>query len=148
MDNLNHFLDKPELKDIREEYDRLRKGRKGRISWYQFFGGPADIRGLARALDHEGEYAIVYSYFSGTVHAEDVVRRRLAPAAGDQMGLRPLREPTEIMMTLHLTLTYATRAIRCVLQHYRPDELPRNSEWYLREIKPRWDKLRPMNLTA
>jgi hypothetical protein len=139
--SLNDFLEKDELKDIREEYTRLSKRKEGRLSWYQFFKGPRDIRGVARAVGREAEYAVLYSYISGTVHVEDVVRRRLAPAEGDKMGLRPLREPTDIMLVLNMSITYALRAIRKVLEHYRPAELPRNKEWYLSEIKPRWNKL-------
>jgi len=139
---LNAFLQRPELKEIRAEYDRLRKNKKGRLSWYQFFGGPHDIRGLACALDHEAEYAVLYSYFSGTVHVEDAIRRRLSPAEGDQMALRPLRDPTDIMTPINMTVSYAVRSTRCVLQHYRPDELQSNRKWYLGEIKPSWEKLK------
>jgi hypothetical protein len=141
LGSLYDFLEKDELKDIREEYTRLRKRKNGRLSWYQFFDGPRDLRGVARKVGREAEYAVLYSYISGTAHVEDVVRRGLAPAEGDKMGLRALREPTDIMLVLNLSITYALRATRKILEHYRPAELPRNKEWYLSEIKPRWDKL-------
>ena len=148
LDALNGFVQKPELKEIREEYDRLSKHEKKRISWYQLFDGPRNIRGLACSLGREAEYAVLYSYLSGTAHVEDAIRRRLSPAEGDQMALRPLREPTDIMSTLHMTVSYAVRSTHCVLRYYRPDEMPRSKEWYLREIKPLWDRLKVIRFTS
>ncbi len=143
IQNLREAIqNRPQLKEVYEEYERLREKTR-RVFWYQFFGGPNSIRELAREVGYEAQYVVLYSEMSATGHVQDVIKRLLVLSEGDWAGIRPLRDPTEIKQVILLSVTLAVKAVRVVLTHYRRDEIDAGkiSDWYLTEVKPRRDKL-------
>lgn len=148
-DDLHPFetlLAKPAYAEIAAEDRRMKTESRRHIPWYGLFGGPRNLQLLAEKLNAGSTYEVLYRWMSGTTHAEDAVRRLLVGGKYGESGARGLRDPTDILSIVHLTLSFAIRVSRRVLDRYRPGEVPQSRKWYLREIKPSWDRLKTIQI--
>jgi hypothetical protein len=146
LDQLERLLAKPTYAEIVVEDRRMKTAGRRNIPWYGLFGGPGNLQQLAERLNAGATYEMLYRWMSGTSHAQDAVRRLLVEGKYGESGARGLRDPTDILNMIHLTLSFALRASRKVLDRYRPEEVLQNRQWYRREIKPNWDKLRKIQI--
>ena len=53
-------------------YEKYKQSKGKRPTWYSLCSEAKDRRQLAKILHRENEYDILYSYFSGVAHADDV----------------------------------------------------------------------------
>jgi hypothetical protein len=144
VERLKLVLATPSLAPIEVEYQRVRRLRKRRPHWFQLFDGPRDRRALASMVGREAEYLSFYREWSAFSHATDA-RPYLRP--GNLPG-RPafvaLRHPGEMQYGASMALSCILKAMRLTIAHFRPDSSL--SEWYERDIKPGWHRLRNLRV--
>jgi hypothetical protein len=102
-------------------------------NWYTSFGGPAKLRQLAKVLDREAQYLVLYKYFSGVSHAQNL-RRFLSRKGSPDPLVRLIRDSSEFEALARLAIAYALRCTRLVSTAH--GETQQYATWYGTEIKP------------
>lgn len=128
----NAILDEPRMRPIADE---VRKAKK----WHGAFGGPRSLEDLARRLDMEMDYQLLYRRWSSVVHAGDLMRFLIRSKDGNHFN--PLRDSQELKEVAHTAAVYLLRATRFMIHKYRAGE--NLTPWYLREIRPLLVELNP-----
>jgi hypothetical protein len=98
------------------------------------FGGPGNLRELARLLNKEGQYLVFYAMWSTVAHAENCSRFLTLTPEGAP-AYQPLRDPRGFRAILQQSILLLNRATRLTLGKFRPGEQLR--DWYLREVRDR-----------
>jgi hypothetical protein len=131
--NLQHMLARTQFQTIEAEIKLQTKRRKP--NWYQLFGGPKNLRELARHLKREAQYVAFYGHWSTISHAQDMSRfiRKTPDGEG---AFKILRDPNGIRGITLNTANMILNATRLVLDRFRPGEDMAN--WYKREIRERF----------
>jgi hypothetical protein len=141
--NLDELFAKEDYREALSEYERLSGPKKRYVNWFELFGGPGSVRKLAIKLKHRGIYEVLYGGWSAVGHGVETVKRQLVSTDRGEPAVRGLRDPIRIVAAVNAGVSLTMKATRCVLGHYRPGELDRpHRQWYLREVKPLWDKVR------
>jgi hypothetical protein len=133
IERLKSGLGRPGSAEVYAEYQRM--SRKRAPHWYQLFGGPHDLRGLAHEVGREGTYEILYGGLSILAHAKDALLGNLCEAREGGPAVRPIRNPEMIPQTVSHAVDFALEAIRLMIQRYRPEEQTRFAEWYVKEFR-------------
>ncbi len=128
-------LQKPHWKEASVEYQMLKRSLKRRPVWHQLYGGPKSVEKLATYLNRPAHYDILYRPWSETAHASDTIYRKLTAERAGEAAVRRLRDTAEFHNTVGLAVTFALRATRRILSHYRPQEIPAFTQWYVREVR-------------
>ena len=137
IERLKSCLAQPGYAEAYAEYQRLSRRRPAH--WYQLFGGPTNLRELAREVDREGTYEILYSEWSILGHATDVLLRNLGKAQGGGPTVRAIRNPETIPQTVSHAVKFALAATQLMIQRFRPEELTRYwQQWYRSEVRALW----------
>jgi hypothetical protein len=131
MANLKIFLDKPGIQPVEAEFTRVQKGK-----WYSMFGGPQNLRELAKSLRCAGQYDVLYRRWSRTAHAEDLLAL-LGRNTHGEPAIRRLRNTSQVREVASFASAFALGATIAVLGKLRPGENVR--KWYLREVRPLYD---------
>jgi len=126
------ILNEPRMKPITDEVRRVKK-------WHAAFGGPANLKQLAKSLGMEVHYELLYRQWSSVVHAGELFRFLTRTKEG--YAINSLRELTELKTVAHLAALYLMQATRLMIDKYRTGEDLR--PWYLREVRPLMAKLDP-----
>lgn len=143
---LEEVLDRPYWKEANKSFDDFKKSKKRAAQWYELYGGPSSLEGLASRLKRPAHYDLLYRSWSATAHVGDAVLRQLRSGARDTAMICGIRDTSEFRTVSNLAVAFALSGTRCVLQYYRPEEVSRVSgvpaftKWYLREIRDRWMK--------
>ena len=135
--NLQQWLQKPHLQPFESKYQSLGKPRY----WPQLSEGPANRRALAQYLEVLHYYDILYPFWSGASHGEDL-SYRLTRTEGE-LAFHPIRSSGGISIKecAFYTVTFMMQARRLMLRRFRPGEEESQKQWYLSEIKERYDRL-------
>jgi len=136
IEGLKSGLAQPGYAEAYTEYQRLSARRPAH--WYQLFGGPNNLREMAREVGREGTYEGLYGEWSILGHAKDALLRNLVEAQTGGPAVRPIRNPETIPQTVSHAVSFALEATRLMIERYRPGELTRHSEWYIREVRSLW----------
>jgi hypothetical protein len=108
----------------------------GPPEWFQLFGGPANRRQLAGAVEREWEYLTLYGEWSAYSHAADASPYlRSTNATGDAAFLS-VRAPHQMAHRAFMAARIMLRSTRVMIDHFRPGE--NLSSWYQREIRGKW----------
>jgi len=127
---LQKLLSREQFKPIVEEVKRSK--RKKIRTWYGLFDGPRNIRKLAKRLNREAEYLILYSGWSQVIHGIDISRFLQRMAARDPED-RLLRNPKDIKTIAGFAVSFLLTGTRLVIGKFRPTE--DTSRWYRREVQ-------------
>lgn len=136
IDNLENLLKKPHYVQSETEYQRLKKKKKGKPVWYEFFGGPKSIIELADYLNLIDMYNILYRQFSRSIHGQDVIDSKLSGDSRGYAAIAQIRHPQNAQTICQLTIGLSLNIYRSMIKHYIPEELGKYQDWYLREIEP------------
>ena len=118
------------------------ESKKPYPNWYSLSGGPANLRELSAHLKREAQYNVLYSYFSGIAHGQDL--RRFTSAAASKNPLsRLVRDSSGLEMVGTLAAVFALLAARLVSERY--GEVAAYSSWYTNEIRKRFVPWRAPN---
>ncbi|MCE9556615.1 MAG: DUF5677 domain-containing protein [Planctomycetes bacterium] len=129
--------------EVNTEWQRLHKDpKRPPPHWYQLFGGPSSVRKLARRFDMLFWYDLIYSSWSGNVHAGDALDK-VAPDPDNPAGsaLYPLRHPANLWAVCGLVAFFTEQLEQLLSQHFleKHDRDALNRHWQ-REIPERFKK--------
>jgi hypothetical protein len=133
--NLDNLLAEPEFAPIEQEWQNIRAGgRRGAIPWFSFFGGPRNLEELAGQLGHIAMYEFLYRSYSGTVHAENVMRFAV-PDANGKAAMLGLRHPLEAQRLCSLAVSIILKMYRMVIRTLASDKEDDFAVWYVTDIR-------------
>ena len=131
IENLEGFLTHPHILPIERLFEEHRRWK-----WYQILDSSlCNLRALARHLEREAEYQILYRQWSSVSHGHDL-SRFLAKSSDGDPGFRSLRDPSSIREVAGHAASFILRATRLVLGRFRPGE--DLSRWYAAEVRERY----------
>ena len=114
-DNLEKFLSKPHLSPVVSEFSKFKR----RPHWYQLFGGPSNLRELARRLERHAQYEILYRYYSTAVHGHDMRFLQVTEHGGSALFLR---DTAPLAHIAGMAASWMLSATRLMLGKFRPGE--------------------------
>ena len=132
--NLQSLLAKPQLHTLNQDFLNLRGAKK----WYRLYGGPENVRELARHVGRIVQYDFLYRYWSRVSHGHDFAPFIVKTADGDS-GIRGIRDASELKSVANFSATFMLNATRILIKKFRPDEDIRT--WYEREVRPKYTQL-------
>ncbi len=133
IERLKSGLAQPGYAEVYAEYQRMSGKRPPH--WYQLFGGPRNLRGLAHEVDREGTYEVLYGGLSILAYAKDALLGNLVAARPGGPAVRPIRNPEIIPQTVSHAVDFSVAANRLIIERYRPKEKTRYGEWYVKEFR-------------
>lgn len=137
IQNLQSLLtNNPDYQVADCEYQSLKSKRKRKPNWYSLFGGPSNLRDLARNLSRGAQYEILYRSWSRITHADDLSRFLTHTNEGSP-AFRPLRNPEELKQVSKLASTFILDATKKMLGKFRAGEMTSLARWYVREARKR-----------
>jgi hypothetical protein len=146
---LESVLSRDEFTPVEAEYQRFKRAKRRRPEWFQLFGGPQERRALARAVDRETQYLVLYKDWSGFSHAADASPYLRSGRAPGQAGFLAVRSAHEMQHRAALAASWMLHASRLMLQHFRPDTaLADLAKWYWRDFRPRFERLRTLEVVV
>jgi hypothetical protein len=132
--NLESLLLRPQYLAIEAEYQNLKRSLRRKPDWYQLFGGPSNIRELAKRLDRLAEYEVLYRSWSGLVHGTDIFDQKMV-GRGREMHVVQLRNPAGVEMIISFSIMFASRSFRKLFDVYMPERVATLRDWYKTEIQ-------------
>jgi len=136
--NMKKLLARTQFEIIEQEFGRLKSSKKGQPEWYSLFGGPSNLRDLARHLKRHAQYDFLYRVWSRTTHAQDFSPFIERTCEG-QGTIRGLRDPSGLKDVANFGSYFTLEATRTMLKRFRPGE--GIAPWYLKEVRPRYVRL-------
>jgi len=109
--------------------------------WYSLWGGPTNLRELARYLGELDDYIIVYKAWSLTSHAVDLNRQLGKMEDGRGAAVSVVRAPLGMPNVYSFACSIGVNMAKRVLQYYRADELARFGKWFLEDVNPTVEQL-------
>lgn len=134
--NLQDLLAKPQLAAIDEDFTQLRGQRKRK--WYRLYGGPDNIRELARCVGRVAQYDSLYRKWSRVSHAHDFAPF-IARTPDGQGAIRGIRDSSDLKNVANFAASFMLGATRALIAKFRPAEDIRT--WYVRDVRPGYVKL-------
>lgn len=125
-------LEKPEYKDVYEEYQKLGKKRQ-RIEWYSLFSGPERIRDLAEYLGQRTVYDSLYRPWSKQMHAASSDHLNLILEDGKNV-LGPIRNPMNIAHISGFALGLLLQSEIIMINRFLSGDMRNFNKWYRTEI--------------
>lgn len=135
--NFEGMLRKPEYAPLDAEWARMKRNKKTDPAWHSLFGGPADVRTLAIALNHAGMYEFLYRHWSNSVHAGDCFEN-LSPGPAGVVKIKPIRHPEGLQLVVSLAVSFVLAVSNALLKRYgKPEEIEQFRADYVANIQPR-----------
>ncbi len=131
LENLKKMFDLPSYKGSAVEYQ---KGKPPR-NWYSMRGGPNNMYELADHLGFPAQYDILYRSWSELVHGTDIMRDKFTIEGSGEVSFTQLRFPLGVPFISLMALSFGLSVIRILTQHYIPDRIVENANWYKKEIE-------------
>jgi hypothetical protein len=128
------YLNSDIMADVAAEYNKLKaKPKPIRYpEWYNFFGGPRNLRELATKLAYEDHYEIVYPHWSRTSHSGDP-QRYIMGQTSEKLIVKSLRSCVNIYVYAVRTSVFVLKSVDLMIHKFRPDEDYSGSDyrqWY------------------
>lgn len=119
-------------KEANEELERI-----GKKPWYYAYGGPPNLRELAREMGFPLAYRFFYKGWSRVVHGLSPEKVLIPDREAGEVKIRPLREPKGWKSLVEICYTFTIRVFERVLTHFRPGEHKSVARWYRDEVRPK-----------
>ncbi len=133
--NIDHEtarLNNPELDAVNDLFES-RMARSGKdVEWYKPFGVNS-IRDMAVRLGEEAMYKIFYTQYSQATHGLSFDRQLHFNPAQSELVFDHIRTLQSIDEVYRMTLTFAFRIYRSILERYRPGEIAAFGRKFLEE---------------
>lgn len=127
---VNKILARPDLIQIDQEFDRIKK-KSGREPKWHMPLGLSTVRQIAKEMHRLPEYELFYSKGSEVVHTgsyKDHIR-----ISKDRLSFKNVRNLDGISELLNFTFSLTIRCFEMVLKYYRPAEMQSFAKRYLEE---------------
>jgi hypothetical protein len=138
--NLENMLAGSEFAQVESEWQRIRREKRGKISWYSLFDGPRNVENLAAVVGDSGWYQTFYRFYSAEAHASNALLSLHATHDG-RGAYQPLRYPTDLPMVARLAINIILRTYGTLVDMLLPDEKQEYADWFAKEVKPGYDAL-------
>ncbi len=131
--NKESLLNKPPYQAAHQEYLKLKAKKISNPAWYHYFGGPANIYGLAIYLNQISLYEILYRQWSGTVHGSQIYLGKLT--SGPQKGmveivqLRYFKDVQEVATYVQI---FSLKLFRLYISKRLPSKEKELNKWYMK----------------
>ena len=124
----------PSYLSIEKEWERTVKNRnRNRISWFELFDGPANIRDLAWKVNLPSLYEILYRQFSDFAHNGQVMAN-LIRESDSTASFISLRHPRDLQQMVVHSLSVFSFSMRTLLGFYSTELLMEFDVWYATEV--------------
>ncbi len=121
--------------DIVLEIEKMKSNRQKPKDWYALWGGPTDIRQLAKQTMGIVSYETLYRTFSGTTHGATSLSRRLPSSPGTTM-IRPIRSPDGLPLACALAVRLSIALSSHLVELQLPDKLDEFNLRMTNDIRP------------
>lgn len=146
LKNKLSVLEKEYLSPIYQEYLRLRNKKVRHPAWYQYFGGPTSIFQLAKLLNRQGEYTLLYSKWSGAVHGTDIYLGKITSTdVTGMVEIEQIRNFGDVQEVSKYSAIFSLRLLTLYVNARLPELKKSHSNWY-KTIKPKYEVLIKKNL--
>jgi len=149
---LESMFKRPEFSPIEAEWQAMKRPgpktctisgcpkkrkKKDDPQWYALFGGPTNVRELAKELHMRGEYEFLYRHWSETIHAGGVMTQiKGVNIGGKQMTIiLPLRNPEHLQVCVMIAVTLCLKIGHAIVRKYAPAELKAFAEKYVDKVQ-------------
>jgi hypothetical protein len=138
--NLEAMLKTPAFVPIEAEWQRYKVNHpktKADPAWHSLFGGPANVRDMAKHLDMRGEYECLYRYWSDAVHAGNAMSQiKSFDQDGERRAmLMPLRFPEGIQMCVVLAVGFCLKVGFHLVSKYAHTEVDAYRKNYIDTVQ-------------
>lgn len=137
IENIEALLKQENYKDALRELKRVEK-KKSKSEWYSAYGGPNNLRELAKRLHHLSSYEWLYRHWSTIVHATDTGPRLTKGRSGP--AIYSLRHPDEFMIVANMAVYIVIAATQTLVKKFAPEYDFRG--WYVAEARTGWERIR------
>ncbi len=134
VQNLKSLLSKSNYKVADDEYQSLKNIRKRKPNWYSLFGGPSNLRDLAKHLNWGAHYDILYRSWSNIAHADDLSYFLTQTKRGSP-AFKPLRNHEELKLLSSIASSFILHATMKMIGKFRSGENASLGRWYQREAR-------------
>lgn len=149
-----NFLALPQYRPIVAEYERtIQLGNKN-PTWYALFNGPRNIEGLAKAVQMEATYEVLYRSWSKSSHGQDILQGKLSASAKDESGkstglIDGIRSPKNAQQVTSYCFNIGVPLYQTYVKHRIPDKLNELTTWYksIRDVYKRLTTEKLINMT-
>ena len=93
INSLKSNLGSDRYREVRQEIDRMKTVSQKVKGWHSLWGGPTDVRQLARATSGLSLYEALYRPWSGVTHGGRAIRRIRGRELDGRAQLTPIRSP-------------------------------------------------------
>ncbi len=144
--NLENMLKQPEFEPIEEEWQRIRTTTRKDPEWFALFGGPRDVRSLAKSLQLGASYEGLYRSWSDIIHAGSGLKHVGPSDRPGAIAIRPIRHPDGLENACVFAATFCLTTARTLVQTYSPGETDQFRRQYMEHIRDRYQQLQQGNL--
>ncbi|RED37917.1 hypothetical protein DFQ10_1143 [Winogradskyella eximia] len=142
--NSEELLNLPIYSEVEKEYKRTESKIKN-PNWYSLFAGPQNIQQLAKYLNRNAIYEIMYRGYSGNVHATDIYKGKLYPNDKNTVDIVQIRNPKDAQSISIDTVNYLLMSYLAYFKRI-PEKKLDFQNWYL-IFKKDFDELRNKKYT-
>ena len=136
IQNLKSLLNNPNYQFADYEYQRIKSIRKRKPNWYSIFGGPSNLRDLAKHLNWGAQYDILYRSWSSIAHADDLSQFITQTKRGSS-AFHPIRNHEELKLFSVIASSFILHATMKMIGKFRSGENASLGRWYVREARKR-----------
>jgi hypothetical protein len=127
---------------IAADFDTREKKKKNGVppQWFTLPSGPRNRSQLAKEVQRERDYLVLYGEWSAHTHAETATDFIGPGRFPGEVGFPMLRSAKEFRERAFFAASFLLQATRQMVAHFRPGESLK--QWYLREVRQRYLRLR------
>jgi len=135
VDHETTRLSSPELAAVNDLFESRMAASGKDVEWYKPFGVNS-IRDMAIGLGDEGAYKVFYAKYSQLTHGQSFEQQLHFDTAHSVVVFDHIRTLQSIDEVFQMTLSFAFKIYRTVLENYRPSEINAFNRKYVEE----WQK--------
>ena len=130
---INRVLSQPRFAAINQHFDKCRGKRKHDPAWYVPLGQPS-LFSIAKAVDKESQYLIVYAGASDIMHSSSYEHH--IKIAENEVTFRPIRSLEGFENIFRFSTVMVFSVFLSVLEEYRSGEVPA----FRRKYTEKWNR--------
>lgn len=130
VENIERMLGLPLYGEVEAEYQRLKSMGINNPAWHQLFEGPRTIENLAKDVNRQGLYEVLYRGWSGSVHGADILKGKFGMVDGD-FTVTQIRYLKDVQMVTQYAVSMGIIAFNVLISQRIPSRQPNLDKWYL-----------------
>lgn len=123
------LFESPELKETKNEYDRLKAAKKRTPMWYQLYGGPSSLEELANRVGYPAVYEMLYRGLSISSHGNNIISGKLYFGESSNAELASLRDSYGAESVVNHCMNFCRLAYRTIITKRMPFMAERFNQW-------------------